>query len=227
MHSQPGAVQQHGEPVTQHGPGLFRPSITTGGRPPVAVPHMVAIRARHLAPLAPQQASHKSAKRQRQRVTEGTYTDPLCKRCGRRKNSDRIAAGKHGHRVKKNSARYCRVSPEDYETGFPLDGYQIDEPQAEPQEKHREASAALWPSALGSGLLPPRLPMEPGSNLLPPGSGLLPPGPHDLSLPHAHIAQPDPVLPPQIPHRALAPGLLSPVTSQRTNQREKSRRRKR
>ena len=214
---------------------MFRPSITTGGRPPVAVPHMVAIRAQHLAPLATQQASHKSAKRQR--VTEGTKKDPLCKRCGRRKNSDRIAAGKHGHRVKRNTARFCRVSPDDYETGYPKKDYQIDEPQAEPQEKRRKASAALRPSALGSGLLPPRpglLPMAPGSNLLPPGSGLLPPGPHDLfqvpppqplRLPHAHIAQPGPILPPQIPHRALAPGLLSP--NQRPNQHGKSRTRKR
>jgi len=56
------------------------------------------------------------------RENAGSKKDPRCKRCGRLKQSDPIAKGKHGNRVSKDSEAYCRVDEEQYLAGYPKRG---------------------------------------------------------------------------------------------------------
>jgi hypothetical protein len=74
--------------------------------------------------------SSRPAARPRRSDTEGSRKDPVCKRCGLRKNSNPIAKGKHSHRCKKNTEGYCRVDKKHWLEGYPLLGYSVGDPDA-------------------------------------------------------------------------------------------------
>ena len=74
--------------------------------------------------------SSRPAARPRRSATEGSRKDPVCKRCGLRKNSNPIAKGKHSHRCKKNTEGYCRVDKKHWLEGYPLLGYSVGDPDA-------------------------------------------------------------------------------------------------
>lgn len=56
--------------------------------------------------------------------SSNTRSDPRCRRCGRLKQSDPVAKGKHANRKRKTTAAFCRVDPSDYLPGYPKGGYE-------------------------------------------------------------------------------------------------------
>ena len=93
--------------------------------------------------------SSRPAARPRRSDTEGSRKDPVCKRCGLRKNSNNpIAKGKHSWVCKKDTEGYCRVDKKHWLEGYPLLGYSVgdpdttldlvDVPKSEHLSKHRK-----------------------------------------------------------------------------------------
>ena len=94
-----------------------------------AVIPLVAVRA--VAPVPTTHVSlltHVKVKPRPDRLGANTKKDPRCRRCGRLKQSDPVAAQKHGNRVSRYSLAFCTVNAADYKPGYPKHGYECKQP---------------------------------------------------------------------------------------------------
>ena len=73
---------------------------------------------------APAPCPPRAPPRRPDQKSSGTKKDPFCRRCGRYKQSDPLARGKHAKRKGKSTRSFCRVHPSDYEPTYPKQGYE-------------------------------------------------------------------------------------------------------